>query len=142
MGKTAILSKQLTVEKHGFERNVCISVGSGKGIGGLWVSRNVFLRHRRNKKGAALIGRKAAAAPRERSPEREFQVQPVGPCTSGERGHLSLSNFVRFDTCHIQRFSAPSYSYKILFWINTFCSSPTRLSLSLPLKTCSPSALP
>lgn len=66
-------------------------------------------------------GEKAAAAPHERSPGRELQVQPVGPCTSGERGeHLSFSHFARFDTCHIQGFSAPSCSSKILFWINTF----------------------
>lgn len=95
MGKTAILSKQLTVEKHGFERNMCISVGSRKGREGLWVSRNVFLRHRCDKKGAVVIGRKAAAAPRERSPERELQVQPVGPRTSGEGSTSLLSNFCR-----------------------------------------------
>lgn len=43
------------------------------------------LRHRCSKKGAVLSGRRAAAAPRERSPEKELQVQPVGPCASGER---------------------------------------------------------
>lgn len=29
-------------KKHGFKTNVCFSVGSGKGVEGLWLSRNVF----------------------------------------------------------------------------------------------------
>lgn len=120
MGKTAILSKQLAAEKHGFKTDMCISVGSGKGIVGLWVSRNVFWGTDAIRKGLVLSGRRAAAAPHERSPEKELQVQPVGPCASGDRERLSLSNFDRFDTFHIQGVSAPSYAYKILFWINTF----------------------
>lgn len=91
--KTAILSKLLAAEKHAFERNMCIWSGSGEAMEGLWVSRSVFLRHTGDKKGAVVVGRKAAAAPREHSPERVLQVQPVGPCASGEREHLSLSNF-------------------------------------------------
>lgn len=47
-----------------------------------------------NKKIGALSGRRrAAVAPHERSPERELQVQPVGPWASGgdERGERLLS---------------------------------------------------
>lgn len=72
------------------------------------------------RKGAVLRGRRAAVAPHERSPGKELQVQPVGPCSSGERDHLSVAIFDRFDTCHIQGCSAASRAYKILFWIKTF----------------------
>lgn len=44
------------------------------------------LRHRCSKKWVVLSRRRAAAAPHERSPEKELQVQPLGPCASGERG--------------------------------------------------------
>lgn len=94
--------------------------GIGKRYTWLMGVEKRVLRHRFNKKWAVLSGRRAAAAPHERSPEKELQVQPVGPCASGEKEHLSLSNFDRFNTCHIQGVSAPSYAYRILFGINTF----------------------
>lgn len=60
----AILSTLLTVarrrrrgKKHGFQTNVCISVGPGKDTGVSWVSRSMFLRHGRDtggKKGGGV----------------------------------------------------------------------------------------
>lgn len=67
--------------------------GIGKRYSGLMGVEKRVLRHRCIKKGAVLSGRRAAAAPHERSPEKELQVQPVGPCASGERGHLSFLLF-------------------------------------------------
>lgn len=73
-----------------------------------------FLRHRCDtvgKKGGGVWGSdgEAAAAPRERSPERELQVQPAGPWASGEKATSVEFDFfppLASNTCYIRGFSA------------------------------------
>lgn len=75
----------------------------------------------------------AAAAPRERSPERELQVQPAGPWASDEKTTSVEFNFfppLTSDTCYVHGFSASPRFYEIIFWINAFLTlSPIRLWL-------------
>lgn len=95
----AILSTLLTVartrrrrgqKKHDFQTNMCVSGGPGKDTGGSWVLESVFFKARMwygGEKGGGVwwSDGEAAAASRERSPERELQVQPAGPWASGEK---------------------------------------------------------
>lgn len=59
-----------------------------RGRGKVWRvyrCRETCLRHTCGTRGAAISERRTAAAPHERSPEKELQVQPGCPCASGER---------------------------------------------------------
>lgn len=61
---------------------------------GAYGCQEACLKHRDRSKGQCLSGRKEAAAQRVRSPGKELQVQPVGPCASGEGEHISRSLFL------------------------------------------------
>lgn len=120
--------EQFIVEKHGFKKKIRVFFlqwDQGKGYGGLMVVERRVLKHKCNKEGgkAAWSGRGAAAAPHERSPGKELQVQPLGPWVSGKTGGTSLAFcFVflnRFVTFHIQRVSPWLISNKIFFWLRT-----------------------
>ena len=103
------------------------------------VERRV-LRHRCSKKGGCVERTEGSGSSKRAQPRKGAPSPACGSvCVPAKGRHLSLSTFWQiWHLPHPRGGSAPSYAYKILFWIN-FCSSPTRLSV---FEMCNPSALP
>jgi len=108
--------------------------GIGKWYRGLYGCRGTCLRHRCGKNRGCVVadGGRAAAAPNERSPEKELQVQPVGSACVRRKAPSHLSHFNRFDTRHIP---GGLFCTVVCFYKSTFVFfSATRRSLFLSQK--------
>lgn len=106
-------------KKHGFGRNVYISVGSGKAMVGLWVSRDVFfegtdaLREEKKKGGLVADRTEGSGSSARPLPGKGAPSPACGSVLVRRQGTVSRFRvlvvfwgggffLVTFDTCHIQ----------------------------------------